>query len=129
MREEKNIQYSVQLLTCARTSFFTATVSLRCLRTFLILNMLLPTGIKMWCTLLCYSNSHRMQSVHLLVLNMVFVLILTALCSKVYIYWVFLTWHFVLIQDSFFFLSEKHLYLYVKFADKVQKKNVTLLFY
>lgn len=69
--------------------FFTATVSLRCLRTFFILNVLLPTGIKMWCTLLWYSNSHCMQSVHLLILNMVFVLILTALCSKVYIYWFF----------------------------------------
>lgn len=113
MREEKNLQYSAQLLTCGRTSFFTATVSLRCLRTFFILNVLLPTGIKMWCTLLWYSNSHCMQSVHLLVLNMVFVLILTALCSKVQSVYllVFLKW-FLYWSKTAFFLKSIHIYMW-----------------
>lgn len=59
-RKELTALYSAPL-TSARTSFFTATVSIR-LSSSLILNVLLPMGIKVWCTSLCYSNSHHMQS-------------------------------------------------------------------
>lgn len=59
-REEKNLQYSSRIIWHVQGRFF------YCYRisasTFLILNVPLPAGIKLRCTLSCCSNSHHIQS-------------------------------------------------------------------